>query len=46
MERICVRTSDWDGHISEAWDDWLADEEGELLISERRFVQHGAGHDG
>jgi GNAT superfamily N-acetyltransferase len=34
MERICTKTWEWGDYIPEVWDDWLADENGVLLIGE------------
>jgi GNAT superfamily N-acetyltransferase len=34
MERICAHTWDWGDYIPEVWDEWLADDQGVLLIAE------------
>ena len=34
MERICAHTWDSGDYIQEVWDEWLADEEGVLLVAE------------
>lgn len=34
MERICAHTWDWGDYVPEVWDDWLADENGLVLIGE------------
>ena len=34
MERICAHTFDWGDYIPEVWDDWLADEQGLVIVGE------------
>jgi GNAT superfamily N-acetyltransferase len=34
MERVCAHTWEWGDYIPEVWDDWLADEEGLLIVGE------------
>lgn len=34
MERICAVTWDWGDYIPEIWDDWLADEQGQLIVGD------------
>lgn len=34
MERICAHTWEWGDYIPEVWDDWLADEQGLLIVGE------------
>jgi len=34
MERVCAHTWDWGDYIPEVWDDWLADEQGLLIVGE------------
>jgi GNAT superfamily N-acetyltransferase len=34
MERICAHTWEWGDYIPEAWDDWLEDEQGQLIVGE------------
>jgi GNAT superfamily N-acetyltransferase len=34
MERICTQTWDWGDYVPQVWDDWLADEQGSVLVGE------------
>lgn len=34
MERICAQTWEWGDYIPEVWDDWLADEQGLLVVGD------------
>jgi GNAT superfamily N-acetyltransferase len=34
MERFCAHTFDWGDYIPEVWDDWLADEQGLVIVGE------------
>ena len=34
MERICAHTWEWGDYIPEAWDEWLADEQGLSIVGE------------
>jgi GNAT superfamily N-acetyltransferase len=34
MERICAHTWEWGDYIPEVWDEWLADEQGLLIVGE------------
>ena len=34
MERICAHTWEWGDYIPEAWDNWLDDEQGQLIVGE------------
>jgi len=34
MERICAHTWDWGDYIPEVWEDWLAEEQGIILVGE------------
>jgi GNAT superfamily N-acetyltransferase len=34
MERICDHTWEWGDYIPEVWEDWLADEQGFLMVGE------------
>jgi GNAT superfamily N-acetyltransferase len=34
MERICAHTWEWGDYIPEVWDDWLADEQGLIIVGE------------
>lgn len=34
MERICARTWDWGDYIPDLWEQWLADEQGQLIVGE------------
>jgi GNAT superfamily N-acetyltransferase len=34
MERVCAQTFEWGDYIPEVWDDWLADEQGLVLVGE------------
>jgi GNAT superfamily N-acetyltransferase len=34
VEQVCAHTWDWGDYIPEVWDEWLADEDGVLLVGE------------
>ena len=34
MERVCAHTFEWGDYVPEAWDDWLADKRGLLIVGE------------
>ncbi|MFC2031631.1 GNAT family N-acetyltransferase [Chloroflexota bacterium] len=34
MERICAHTFEWGDYVPEAWDEWLADQGGPLIVGE------------
>jgi GNAT superfamily N-acetyltransferase len=35
MEGVCAQTFDWGDYIPSVWDDWLADEQGLVLVGEQ-----------
>jgi GNAT superfamily N-acetyltransferase len=34
VERVCAHTWEWGDYIPEVWDEWLADQDGQMLVGE------------